>query len=322
MAGEDPLASWNETETKQALLGFVEKVCRIDGPDYVPPAERIATFDNDGTLWVEKMLYFQILFTLDRVKELLPEHPEWKDTEPFKTVLSGDPDALASIGEKGFEQILMATYGGESIDAYRAIARTWLRTAKHPRFDQPYIELAYLPMIELMDYLRAHEFKVYIASAGGLEFMRSIAEEVYHVPPEKVIGSDFVTTYELREGKHVLIRNPTLFFDNNHANKPVGIHRRIGRRPIMAFGNSDADFEMLEWVTEGDGLRLGAFVHHTDSAREWAYDRDSKMVGTLDKGLDEAPLRGWLLIDMKKDWKQMFSFEKKESIEVPALLKN
>lgn len=195
------------------------------------------------------------------------------------------------------------------VEKFIADAKQWLYTAKHPRFDRPYIELAYVPMIELMNYLRANDFQVYIASAGGLEFMRSVAEEVYKVPPEKVIGSDLETKYEIRDGKHVLIRKPKLFFVNNYGGKPVGINRHIGRRPIAAFGNSDADFQMLEWVTEGDGPRLGAFVHHTDGNREWAYDRNSKIVGKLDKGLDEAPKRGWLIIDMKKDWKRIYTFE-------------
>lgn len=302
------LPSWRNTPTKQTIIEFVKRVTDPSHLDYVPPKKRVATFDNDGTLWTEQTLYFQIIFALDRIKLLAKNHPEWKNIQPFKAIIEGDKKTIAAMDKSALEKVLMVTHAGVTVEEFERFAKDWLYNTKHPRFNQPYIKLAYLPMIELMTYLRANEFQVYIASAGGLAFMRSVAEEVYGVPPENIIGSDFETSYQLHGGKYQLVRKPKLFFDNNHAGKPVGIYRHIGRRPIIAFGNSDADFEMLAWVTDGEGPRLAAIVHHTDATREWAYDRQSKIVGKLDKALDEASKRGWLLIDMKKDWRKIYSF--------------
>ncbi|MCJ8318086.1 MAG: haloacid dehalogenase-like hydrolase [Colwellia sp.] len=306
---DDLMSSWQNTLTKATIIDFVNRVTDTKHLDYVPLDKRIATFDNDGTLWTEQTLYFQLTFALERLKSIEKDHPEWQHTQPFKGILSGDKKVIASLTEDDLIKIVMATHANISVDEFNQIAKEWLHTAKHPRFNQPYIKLAYLPMIELMSYLRANDFQVYIASAGGLEFMRSVAQDIYAVPPENIIGSDLGTSYELYKGKYQLVRKPSLFFNDDHAGKPVGIHRHIGRRPIAAFGNSDADFEMLEWVSNGDGARLSAIVHHTDAEREWAYDRHSKVVGKLDKALDEAPKRGWLLIDMKEDWKNIYSFE-------------
>ena len=305
---EDPLPSWNNGPTKKAIVDFVTKVTR-EGADFVPVAERIATFDNDGTLWVEQPMYTQLAFALDRVKTLARKHPEWKEKEPFKAVLEGDLKGMAAAGEKGLVEIVMATHAGMTTSEFEDIVKDWLATARHPRFKRPYTECVYKPMLELLAYLRANGFKTYIVSGGGVEFMRPFTEKVYGVPPEQVIGSTIKTKYEIREGKPVLFRLPEVDFIDDKAGKPIGINKFIGRRPIMAFGNSDGDFEMLEWTTAGKGPRFGLIVHHTDAEREYAYDRESHF-GRLDRALDEAPKRGWLLVDMKKDWKVIFAFEK------------
>ena len=304
----DPLPSWNESAAKKSIVAFVEKITREGSPEFVPAAERIATFDNDGCLWAEQPMYFQFFFALDRVKTLALRHPEWKDKEPFASLLKGDVKGALAGGERAMLEIVMATHAGMTTEEFEKIVKDWLATAKHPRFKRPYNELVYQPMLELLDYLRANGFKTYIVSGGGVEFMRPWVEKAYGIPPEQVIGSSIKTKYELRDGKPVLVRLPEINFIDDKSGKPVGIHQHIGRRPIMAFGNSDGDFEMLEWTTSGQGPRFGLIVHHTDADRAWAYDRESH-IGRLNKALDEAPQRGWTVVDMKDDWKTIFALE-------------
>jgi phosphoglycolate phosphatase-like HAD superfamily hydrolase len=304
-AQSDPLPSWNEGTSKKSILDFVARVTTKVGKDFVPTSERIAVFDNDGTLWVEQPMYTQLAFALDRIKVLAEKHPEWKEKQPFQAALEGDFKTLAASGERGLVELVMATHAGMTSDEFEAIVKDWLATAKHPHFKRPYTECVYQPMVELLAFLRASGFKTYIVSGGGIEFMRPFTEKVYGIPPEQVVGSTIKTKYELREGKPVLVRLPELDFIDDKVGKPVGINKFIGRRPIMAFGNSDGDFEMLEWTTSGIGPRFGLFVHHTDAEREYAYDRKSPF-GRLDKGLDEAAKRGWVVVDMKQDWKVVF----------------
>jgi phosphoserine phosphatase len=309
VAAADPLPSWNEGATKQYILDFVTAVTEEGGPNHVAPEERIATFDNDGTLWSEKPFYFQFgPFILDRIKALAPEHPEWKTQQPFKAALEGDREALAAVGMKDLSQLAMAAHAGMTVAEFEQIVVDWIATARHPRFDRRYNELVFQPMLELLDYLRANGFKTFIVSGGGTEFMRPWVEGVYGIPPEQVIGSSIRTRFEMRDGEPVLLRLPELDFMNDNEGKPVAINKFIGRRPIAAFGNSDGDLQMLQWTAAGDGLRLMVFVRHTDADREWAYDRDS-LVGKLDKGLDEAETRGWTVVDMKADWKVVYPFE-------------
>jgi phosphoglycolate phosphatase-like HAD superfamily hydrolase len=301
----DPLASWSDGASKARIVNFVQDVTDPAGKNYVPPAERIAVFDNDGTLWTEQPMYFQLAFILDRVHALAPQHPEWRTTEPFKSVLAGDMAGLAAAGEHGLLELMAATHAGMTTEEFAGIVADWLATARHPRFKRPYDELTYAPMRELLDYLRANGFKTYIVSGGGVEFMRVFAERAYGVPPEQVIGSSIRTRYELRDGKPVIVRLPEVEFIDDKAGKPVGIQKFIGRRPILAFGNSDGDFEMLEYTTSGPGPRLGLIVHHDDGEREYAYDRKSP-VGRLERGLDEAAQRGWVVVSMKSDWRQVY----------------
>jgi hypothetical protein len=301
----DPLPSWNEGPARDALVAFVERVTKEGGPDFVAPPERIAVFDNDGTLWSEQPMYVQLAFALDRVKALAPQHPEWKEKEPFASVLRGDLAGVAKSGEHGLLDLVMATHTGNTSDEFARIVADWLASAKHPKLGRPYTECVYQPMLELLAYLRENGFKTFIVSGGGIEFMRPWSERVYGVPPEQVVGSSAETRYELRDGKPAIVRLPSVDFIDDKAGKPVGIHKFIGRRPIAAFGNSDGDFEMLEWATAGAGPRFAALVHHDDAAREVAYDRTSS-VGKLDRGLDEGPERGWLLVSMKRDWKRIF----------------
>ncbi|MEZ6087075.1 MAG: HAD family hydrolase [Pirellulaceae bacterium] len=301
----ESLASWNDGQTKSVIVDFVRRVTAKDSPDFVPEGERIAVFDNDGTLWVEQPMYIQLVFALDRVKELAADHPEWKTKQPFKAALEGDFHGIAASGEKGVVELIMATHAGMTNDEFSDIVANWLETTRHPKLNRPYTQCVYQPMLELLKYLSANGFKTIIVSAGGVEFMRVFAERVYGIPPEQTFGSSVKMKYELRNGKPAIIRLPEIDFVNDKANKPVGIQRYIGRRPIMAFGNSDGDFEMIEYVTAGEGPSLGAIVHHTDPVNEYAYDRDS-VAGRLVKGLDEAESRRWLLIDMKSDWKQVF----------------
>ena len=306
----DPLPSWNEGPVKKSIIDFVTRVTKEGGPDYVKPELRIATIDNDGTLWVEQPMYTQLAFALDRVKVLAPQHPEWKTTQPFKAVLDGDVEALAASGEKGMVEIIAATHSGMSTDDFLKIVGDWLATAKHPRFKRLYTELVYQPMIELLVYLRANQFKTFIVSGGGQEFMRVFAEKTYDVPPEQVVGSGSATQFETWDEAPVLMRLPKVDFIDDGPGKPVGINRFVGRHPIFAFGNSDGDKEMLEWTAARPGLSFMGLVHHTDGVREYAYDRQSKF-GKLDKALDEANAKGWAVVDMKKDWKTIFPPEAK-----------
>ena len=301
----DPLPSWNDGQTKQAILAFVEKVTTDGSPDFVPPAERIAVFDNDGTLWAEQPMYFQLAFALDRVAALAPEHPEWQGQEPFASLLKGDLKGALAGGEKAILEIVMATHAGMTTEEFEQIVTAWVASAKHPKTGKLYTEMVYQPMRELLAYLRANGFKTFIVSGGGIEFMRPWTEKVYGIPPEQVVGSSIKTKYELRDGKPVLARLPELNFIDDKESKPVGIHQHIGRRPIAAFGNSDGDLQMLQWTTAGEGARFALIVHHTDAEREWAYDRKSS-VGRLDQALDEAREKGWTVVDMQKDWKKVF----------------
>ena len=304
----EPLPSWNDGPAKAAIVGFVESVTKEGGPNFVPVGQRVATFDNDGTLWSEQPVYFQFAFTLDRIRALAPQHPEWKDTQPYKAVLEGDIKTALGGGEPAIVELIMASHAGMTPDAFEAIVKDWLATARHPRFKRPYNELIYQPMREVLDYLRTNGFKTYIVSGGGIEFMRPWVEAAYGIPPEQVVGSSIKLKYEVEDGKPILLRLPEVDFIDDKAGKPVGIQKFIGRRPIFAFGNSDGDFEMLQWTTAGAGPRLGLILHHTDAEREWAYDRQSD-IGKLDKALDEAPKAGWIVVDMKEAWKIIYPFQ-------------
>jgi phosphoglycolate phosphatase-like HAD superfamily hydrolase len=305
----DPLPSWNDSTSKAAIVDFITKVTQEGGADFVPVSDRIATLDNDGTLWAEQPVYVQVAFAFDRVKALASQHPEWKQQQPFKGVLDGDTKAVAAAGERGLLEIIAATHAGNTTEEFETIVRDWITTARHPTTQRLYTEMVYQPMLELLTYLRAKGFKTFIVSGGGVEFMRPWAERVYGVPPEQVVGSRAKVKYEHREGRPVLLRLPEVDLLNDGAGKPVGIHQAIGRRPIAAFGNSDGDFEMLEWTTSGRGARFGLLVHHTDATREWAYDRASH-IGALMRALDEAPTRGWTVVDMQRDWKVIYPFQK------------
>ena len=301
----DPLPSWNDGETKQAIISFVEKVTDRDSAGYVVPAERIATFDNDGCLWSEQPVYFQLLFALDRVKELAPEHPEWKTEEPFASVLKGDLKEVASGGKEALVKIVAASHANLTTEEFTEVVTKWVTTARHPKTGKLYTEMVYQPMLELLAYLRANKFKTFIVSGGGIEFMRPWTERVYGIPPEQVVGSSIKTKFEMRDGQPVLLRLPEINFIDDKEGKPVGIHEHIGRRPIAAFGNSDGDLQMLQWTAAGEGTRFCLIVHHTDSDREWAYDKDSQ-IGRLDQALIEAKERGWTVVDMKTDWKKIY----------------
>ncbi len=301
----DALSSWQDTPARAAIVDFVEATTTPTSPRYIPPAERIAVFDNDGTLWSEQPAYFQLLFAVDRVRAMAPQHPEWKDQEPFKSVLAGDMAGLAAGGEHAILELVMATHAGNTSEEFAAAVGDWINTARHPQTGRPYDQMIYAPMRELLDYLRANGYKTFIVSGGGVEFMRVFAERVYGIPPEQIVGSSIETKYEVRDGKPVIVRLPKIDFIDDKAGKPVGIHKYIGRRPLLAFGNSDGDFEMLEWTTTGEGPRLGLLVHHDDAEREYAYDRKSH-IGKLDRGLDEASKRGWVIVSMKSDWKQVY----------------
>jgi phosphoserine phosphatase len=309
-AQSDVLPSWNDGAPKKAILDFVARATTAGSPDFIPVPERIATFDNDGTLWSEQPVYFQFAFAMDRVKALAAQHPEWKDKEPFKSVLAGDMAGLAATGQKGLLEIVAATHAGQTTEEFRKAVEDWIATARHPRFGRPYNELVYQPMLELLAFLRANQFKTFIVSGGGVEFMRPWAEKTYGIPPEQVVGSSIVTKFELRDGKPVLVKEPKVEFVDDGPGKPVGINRFIGRRPVFAFGNSDGDQQMLEYTAGGPGLRFMGIVHHTDGAREFAYDRQSH-IGKLDKALDEAAQRKWTVVDMKTDWNTIYPFEKK-----------
>ncbi|MBL8877327.1 MAG: haloacid dehalogenase-like hydrolase [Phycisphaerae bacterium] len=322
----DPLPSWNDTAPKKAIIAFVERITKEGSPEFVPPEERIATFDNDGTLWCEQPLYVQGVFALDRVKELAPKHPEWKDKPPFKFILEGNIKEALAGGDHALLELVAATHSGMTVSEFEGLVGMWLDIAKHPRFHKPYTECIYQPMVELAAYLRASGFKTYIVSGGGVEFMRPWTEKAYGIPPEQVIGSRGKTKYELRDSGPVLMKLPAVDFIDDGPGKPVAINNIIGRRPIMAFGNSDGDLQMLQWTTIDEKRnvppemspsrvpvtpRFGLIVHHTDAVREYAYDRNSH-IGKLDKALDEAPNRGWTVVSMKDDWKTIFPFPSPE----------
>ena len=301
----DPLPSWNDGPARRSVVAFVETVTREGGPGYVPPAERIAVFDNDGTLWSEQPMYFQAFFIFDRIKALAPKHPEWNNEQPFASVLAGDVKTALAGGEHALLEMAMATHAGTTTEEFEMIVADWIATARHPKTGRPYTEMVYQPMLELLAYLRASGFKTFIVSGGGIEFMRPWAERVYGIPPEQVVGSSIKTKFELQGGKPVLVRLPEINFVDDKAGKPVGIQAHVGRRPIAAFGNSDGDLQMLQWTAAGPGSRFCLYVHHTDAEREWAYDRASH-VGRLDKGLDEARAKGWTVVNMKTDWKRIY----------------
>jgi phosphoglycolate phosphatase-like HAD superfamily hydrolase len=308
-AQSDPLPSWNDGVARQSIVSFIQTVTDRASPQFVPVEQRIATFDNDGTLWAEQPIYFQLAFALDRVRALAPKHPEWKTKQPFKAVLDGDMKAVAASGPKGMIELLLATHTGMTTDEFTKTVVDWIGAAQHPRFKRPYTEVVYQPMVELLAHLRANGFKTYIVSGGTIEFMRPWTERVYGIPPEQVVGTTFVTTYKLgTDGKPMLLRQPKIDYVDDGPGKPVSIQKFIGRRPVLAFGNSDGDQQMLQWTAAGAGARLMGLVHHTDDVREWAYDRQSH-VGRLDKALDEGKGRGWTIVDMKADWKKVFAFE-------------
>ncbi len=304
----DPLPSWNEGETKSSIIKFVSEVTDPGSAHFIEVADRIATFDNDGNLWSEQPAYFQLFFAMDRVKLLADQHPEWKTQQPFKAVLEDDLKTLASFGEHGIIELVMATHANITTEEFESVVKQWLVAAKHPRFKRPYTQLVYQPMLELLEYLRSKDFKTFIVSGGGIEFMRPWVEEVYGIPRDQVVGSSIKTEFTYQDGQPVIMRLPELDFIDDKADKPVGIHRFIGRKPVFASGNSDGDLQMLQWTASGEGLRFMLYLHHTDSEREWAYDRESH-IGRLDKGLDEASEKGWTVIDMKEDWKLIYPFE-------------
>jgi hypothetical protein len=304
----DPLPSWNETATKEAIINYVTSVTTEGSPEFIPVSERVATFDNDGNLWSEQPAYFQLFFALDRVKALAPEHPEWQKEQPYKSVLENDMKTLLSFGEHGLLEIVMASHTGNTVEEFEAIVKDWLATAKHPRFDRPYTDLVFQPMLELLQYLRNNDFKTFIVSGGGIEFMRPWVEGVYGIPKDQVVGSSVKTEFVMKDGKADIIRLPALDFIDDKAGKPVGINRFIGRKPVFASGNSDGDLQMLQWTDSNDYPSFQLYLHHTDAEREWAYDRESS-IGRLDKGLDEANEKGWTVIDMKNDWKVIYPFE-------------
>ncbi|OLS59716.1 HAD family hydrolase [Pseudomonas putida] len=304
----DALPSWNDSAPKAALQSFVDEVTRNDSPQFVPVAQRIAVFDNDGTLWSEQPAYFQVLFAFDEVRRMAAQHPEWKTTQPFRAVLENDQQALAAAGMDGLMKIIAATHTGMSSEVFEERARAWFERARHPRTGKPYNQMIYQPMLELMDYLREQQFKVYIVSGGDSGFMRAFTEQVYGVPPEQVIGSLFVTEFTRVDGKPTLLRTARLAHNDDGPGKPESIDAIIGRRPLLAFGNSDGDLQMLQWTAAGPGPRFMGLVHHTDARREWAYDRQST-VGRLDKALDEARQRGWTVVDMAADWRRIFPFD-------------
>lgn len=306
----DALPSWNDTATRASIIDFVKRVTDPGSPDYVAVEDRVATFDNDGNLWAEQPAYYQLVFALDRLREMAPEHPEWREQQPFKAALAGDMKTLAASGERGLLELVMASHAGMSSDKFAHSVADWLATARHPRFDQPYNAMTYKPMRELLDYLAANGFSNYIVSGGGVAFMRVWATEAYNIPSQRIIGSRVALEYVSDDEGERVERQAKIAHINDKAGKPVGIQQHIGKRPIFASGNSDGDFQMLEWTTAGDGARFGLLLHHTDGEREWAYDRESH-IGRLDRGLDEAEARGWTVIDMAQDWGQVFEFDER-----------
>ena len=321
----DPLPSWNDGPTKQGIISFVDKVTKEGSPTFVPPAERIATFDNDGTLWCEQPLPVQLYFALDRVKALAPQHPEWKTKEPFASLLKGDLKTALAGGDRALLEIVMATHTGMTTVEFEQIVKDWIATAKHPKTGKLYTEMVYQPMLELLAYLRANGFKNYIVSGGGIEFMRPWTEKVYGIPPEQVVGSSIKTKFEMRDGKPVLVRLPQLNFNDDKGGKPVGINQHIGRRPIAAFGNSAGDEQMLEYTQGGSGARFMLLVLHDDAAREYAYGPAKGLpnvkLGAFTQAVyDKAQKEGWTVVSMKDDWKQVFPFERSPVTAIDILL--
>jgi len=307
---ENPLPSWNDGSAKQAILDFVAKTTKQESPAFIPEADRIAVFDNDGTLWSEQPVYFQLAFAMDRIREMAEDHPEWKDQQPYQALLEGDLEAALSAGEHAMLEVLMTTHAGMSTERFHRAVSNWLSEATHPKTGRPYREMIYQPMLELLQYLRANGFKTFIVSGGGVDFMRVWTEEVYGIPPEQVVGSSGKVEFQVRDGRPQLVKLPAINFIDDKEGKPVGIHQYIGKRPVFAAGNSDGDYAMLQWTTSGmEYPRFGMLIHHTDSLREWAYDRNSS-IGRLDKGLDDAPSYGWTIVDMAADWKTVYPFEK------------
>ncbi|WP_415756464.1 HAD family hydrolase [Pseudomonas sp. LT1P18] len=304
----EPLPSWNDGPAKKNIIEFVQAVTDQSSKDFVKPADRIAVFDNDGTLWSEQPMYFELLFALEEVKRTAPQHPEWKTTQPFKAVLENDHKALGESGMDGILKIFGATHTGMTTEAFDDYAKTWLTQARHPKTGKPYTEMIFQPMLEMLDYLRSQSFKTYIVSGGDTAFMRAFAEKVYGIPPEQVIGTTFVTAYQLKDGQPSILRTAKLAHNDDGPGKPESIDAVIGRRPILAFGNSDGDLQMLQWTAAGPGKRIMGLVHHTDAKREWAYDRQSQ-IGRLDKALDEAKTRGWTIVDMAAEWRRIYPFE-------------
>ncbi len=304
-AAPDSLPSWTDGAARQTIVQFVTDVSTAGGDNFVPPAARIAVFDNDGTLWSEQPVYFQLAFAFDRIKALAPQHPEWEDTEPFASLLKGDLKTALAGGEEAILELVMASHADMTTEEFEAAVTAWLATARHPKTNRPYTEMIYQPMLELLDYLRANGFKTYIVSGGGIEFMRPWTEEVYGIPPEQVVGSSILTKFEMADDKPVLKRLPEIDFIDDKAGKPVAINKFIGRRPIAAFGNSDGDLQMLQWTAAGEGARMMVLIRHTDAEREWAYDRKSS-IGRLDKALDEAEAKNWTVVDMKDDWTTIY----------------
>jgi phosphoserine phosphatase len=306
----DPLPSWNEGNTKQAIIDYVMDVTKEESENFIPVSDRIATFDSDGNLWSEQPMYFQLLFAMDRIKVLAPEHPEWKTQQPFKAVLDNDMKELSKYEVPGILELVMGSHAGMTTEEFEAIVKDWLATARHPRFDRPFTDLVYQPMLELLQYLRDHDFKTFIVSGGGIEFMRPWVEEIYGIPPDQVVGSSIKTEFDYNNGNPVIKRLPEMDFIDDKEGKPIGIHKFIGKKPVFASGNSDGDLQMMQWTASNEHKSFLLYLHHTDGDREWAYDRESH-IGRLDKGLDEAKEKGWTVIDMKEDWKIIYPFEKK-----------
>ena len=308
-SGAEPLASWNDGPAKQGIVTFVAAVTQKGGKDFVPEPERIAVFDNDGTLWSEQPIYVQFVFMLDQLKAVAPKHPEWKSNAAFNALMSQDKKALAELGQKPILELLAVANSGMTVGEYDQSIRTWLKSARHPQLKRPYTELVYAPMQELLAYLRANGFKTFIVSGGSVEFMRPWAEQAYGIPPEQIIGTQQEVNFAMRDGKPVLTRAPKVVFVDDGPGKPIGIYRQLGRRPIAAFGNSDGDLQMLQVTAAGAGRRLMLIVHHDDAEREVAYDRQSH-IGKLDKAWDEAKAGNWIVVSMKSDWKRIFAFQK------------
>lgn len=305
---EDPLPSWNEGPSKAAIKAFVEKVTTQGSPSFVPEEDRIATFDNDGTLWSEQPMYFQLAFAIDRVKAMAPDHPEWADVQPFKALLEGDMEGVMKEGEPGLIKLVMASHTGMTGDEFEASVLEWVKSARHPKTNQPYTSMVYQPMLELLDYLRDNGFATFIVSGGGIDFMRPWAEGVYGIPSHQIVGSSVKTQFDYNDGNPVLRKLPEVNFVDDKEGKPVGIDQHIGKKPIFAAGNSDGDLQMLQYTASNPQGAFMLYVHHTDGEREWAYDRDSH-IGRLDKGLDQAMADGWTVVDMAKEWKVIYPFD-------------